>query len=112
MAIILLAPVLALEETFVGLAFGVRYPDFADRPRPRFVRPLGMLIALPLGLALMLITLSPILVGLVAADLLFSLGSLFEVLVAAAFVFAVVVTILFYRWALFGARKLLAEVQV
>ncbi len=112
LALILLAPALALEETFIGLGFGVRYPDFADRPRPRFVRPLGMLIALPVGLFLMLITLSPILVGLVATDLLFSLGSLFEVLVAAGFVFAVVMTILFYRWAISGARRLLAEAQV
>jgi hypothetical protein len=112
LAMILLAPVLALEETFIGLGFGVRYPDFADRPRPRFVRPLGMLIALPLGLVLMLITMSPIIVGLVSTDLLFSLGSLFEVLIAAALVFAVVITILFYRWALSGTRRLLTEVQV
>ncbi len=112
LALILLAPALALEETFIGLGFGLRYPDFADRPRPRFVRPLGMLVALPLGLLLMLVTLSPILVGLVATDLVFSLGSLFEGLVAAGFVFAVVVTILFYRWAVSGAKRLLAEVQV
>ena len=112
LAMILLAPALALEETFVGLGFGMRYPDFADRPRPRFVRPLGMLIALPLGLLLMVITLSPILVGLIAAGLLLSLGSSFEILVSAAFVFTVVITVLFYRWALSGARGLLREVQV
>ena len=112
LAMVVLAPTLAFEETLVGLGFGVRYPDFADRPRPRFVRPLGMLIALPLGLVLMVVTLSPILVGLVAAGLPFSLGSLFEVLVAAAFVFAVVTSILFYRWALSGATGLLREVQV
>ncbi len=112
LATILLAPALALEETFVGLGFGMRYPDFADRPRPRFVRPLGMLIALPVGLVLMLITLSPILVGLVATGFSFSLGSLFEVLVGAAFVFAVFITLLFYRWALSGARGLLREAQV
>ncbi len=112
LALILLGPVVALEETFIGLGFGVRYPDFADRPRPRFVRPLGMLIALPVGLFLMFITLSPIVIGLVATDILFSIGSLFEVLVAAGFVFAVVMTILFYRWAISGAKRLLAEVQV
>jgi len=101
-----------VEETFIGLGFASRYPDFSERPRPRFVRPVGMLVAFPTGVAIMLVTISPILVSLVAGSLAVDIGSLYAILTAAALVFAVAVPLLAYRWARGGIADLLRELEV
>ncbi|MDA4128274.1 MAG: hypothetical protein OK422_02235 [Thaumarchaeota archaeon] len=109
---LVLAPALAIELTFYGLGFATRFPDFAERPRPRFIRPAGMLIAMPTGLVLSLITSSPFLITVLATSFGLELGSLPIVLVGAALVFAAVVALLSYRWALAGMKALFSEVQV
>jgi len=110
--VFLLAPAVALEETFIGLGFATRFPDFAERPRPRFVRPLGMLLALPAGLAIAVATGSPLLVSLAVETLPGESGSLYGVPLALALVFSAAVTILAYRWAKRGIVRLLQESPV
>ncbi len=112
LSLLVLAPAVTLEETFIGLGFGSRFPDFSERPRPRFVRPLGMLVALPTGLILMVVTVSPVIVSLVAGSSALNLGSLYEILIVAALLFSLAVSMLAYRWAKTGIRRLLRELQV
>jgi hypothetical protein len=108
---LLLSPVVAVEETFIGLGFASRYPDFSERLRPRFVRPLGMLIALPTGVAIMLVTISPVIISLIASSIALDLGSIYWALTLGAFIFALAVSLLAYRWARAGVMKLLCELQ-
>jgi hypothetical protein len=37
---------------FLGLTFAARYADFQERPRPQFLRPAAMMVAVFLGVAL------------------------------------------------------------
>ncbi len=108
---LLLSPVVAVEETFIGLGFASRFPDFSERLRPRFVRPVGMLIALPTGVAIMLVTISPVVVSLIASSIALDLGSIYWALTLGAFIFALAVSLLAYRWARAGVVKLLRELQ-
>jgi len=110
--VLLLAPAVAFEETFMGLGFATRFPDFSERPRPRFVRPLGLLIALPAGLVIAATTGSPLLVSVAVGTLSGGSGPSLGTMVAVALIFSAAVTILAYRWAKKGMVKLLQELQV
>ena len=112
LSVLMLAPAVAVEETFIGLGFASRFPDFSERPRPRFVRPVGMLVAFPTGVAIMLATISPVIVSLIAGRLAFNIGSIYTILTAAALLFAVAVSLLAYRWARGGIANLLRELEV
>ena len=41
---LLIGGAIAVEEVCVGLAFGASFPDFQERPRPRFVDPFWQLV--------------------------------------------------------------------
>jgi hypothetical protein len=49
LAILLVLAALILVESFVGLASGVKYPDFSETIRSRFIRLTGMLTGMLLG---------------------------------------------------------------
>jgi hypothetical protein len=49
LAILLVLSALILVESFVGLALGVKYPDFGETIRSRFIRLTGMLTGMLLG---------------------------------------------------------------
>jgi hypothetical protein len=49
LAILLILAALILAESFVGLALGVKYPDFSETIRSRFIRLTGMLTGMLLG---------------------------------------------------------------
>jgi len=51
LAILLVLTALILAESFVGLALGVKYPDFGETIRSRFSRLTGMLTGMLLGMA-------------------------------------------------------------
>jgi hypothetical protein len=51
LAILLVLATLILVESFVGLALGVKYPDFSETIRSRFIRLTGMLTGMLLGMA-------------------------------------------------------------
>jgi ABC-2 family transporter protein len=106
-----IAACITVEEVFIGLGFGAAHPDFQERPRPRFVDPYWLIIMLPVGFGVALLTAVPI----IARDL-FAIapgaGSEPLVLFPAGVVFAVVVSILAYRWARGSVRKLMSEYKI
>jgi len=112
LSVLILAPAVAVEETFIGLGFASRFPDFSERPRPRFVKPVGMLVAFPTGVAIMLASISPVIISLVAGSIAVDIGSIYTILMAAALIFSVAVSLLAYRWARGGIANLLRELGV
>lgn len=52
LAILLVLAALILAESFVGLALGVKYPDFSETIRSRFIRLTGMLTGMLLGVTI------------------------------------------------------------
>ncbi len=102
------AVAITAQEVCIGTAFGARYPDFQERPRPRFVDPLGIIFMMLVGMVVLFVTALPSILG----DALTSfpafqpqLQSLFLVSVA----FAVAVTGLSYSWASREAKRLFVE---
>lgn len=101
----------AVEEVFIGLGFGASHPDFQERPRPRFVDPFWIILMLPVGLVVAGITSVPIIVR----DVFYvtsTPGSAPFYLFPAGVAFAVVVSILSYRWARGSVRHLMAEYRI
>ena len=50
---LVIAVAITVEEVFIGTAFGAKYPDFQERPRPRFVDPLGHHLDVIVGMVVM-----------------------------------------------------------
>ncbi len=59
LAILLVLSALILVESFVGLALGVKYPDFGETIRSRFIRLTGMLTGMLLGATVAGVILAP-----------------------------------------------------
>ncbi|MDA4136526.1 MAG: hypothetical protein OK449_05970 [Thaumarchaeota archaeon] len=108
---IVIAIAITVEEVFIGLAFGAAHPDFQERPRPRFVDPYWLIVMLPVGFAVALVTAIPI-----ALRDVFSVASVTGptplYLFPAALAFATVVTVFSYRWARGSVRKMMAEYRI
>ncbi len=104
---LLIAVSIAVEEVFIGLAFGARFPDFQERPRPRFMDPIWLLVMTIVGFIAAGVTAVPVLLTDVAGTVTgFSApGYLYP----AAVVFAAVVSVMCYRWASGSVRDLLSE---
>ena len=103
--------VIAMECTFIGVALGVRYPDLQERPRPRFVRPMGMLIAMVIGIASSFVTALPLVIWPFLGGYLERLGVSFGVAVAGGLAFGGLVSFVAYRWALSGTSKLMEDMS-
>lgn len=58
-ALVVLAAAVAATMITWGLAFASRYSDFQDKPRPTFLRPQAMVVALLSGTAVMMLVLVP-----------------------------------------------------
>ena len=65
LVVLVMGILLTIEENFVGIGFGARYPDFQERPRPRFVEPIAILLAILLGFGLTLVGALPIILNAV-----------------------------------------------
>jgi len=94
------------EEVTLGTAFGARYPDFQDRPRPRFVDPYGILIMVFVGMTVLVLTALPAIVSGAVGDIP---GNQVQALFLASLAFAVAVTGLSYSWASRETKKLFVE---
>jgi hypothetical protein len=108
---ITIAASITVEEVCVGLAFGSRFPDFQERPRPRFIDPVWLLVMTAVGLAVALVTALPI----IFRDILSALPGTLSApwyLFPAAWVFAGVVSVLAYRFAKGSSEKLMAEYRI
>ena len=104
--------IVAIECTLFGFALGTRYPDLQERPRPRFIRPLGLLLAMVVGILVAFVTALPLVLWPFTGNYFESLGVSFGIAVAGGIVFGIVVSIVAYRFALTGASELLAEIPV
>ena len=104
--------IVAVECTLFGFAVGTRFPDLQERPRPRFIRPLGLLIGMVVGIIVAFITALPLVLWPFMGGYFEGLGISFGVAVAGGLVFGAVVSFVAYRLALSGASELLAEIPV
>ena len=104
--------VIALECTFIGVAVGARFPDLQERPRPRFVNPLGMLLAMVLGVVSSFVTAFPLVLWPFLGEYFEGLGLTFGVGVAGGLAFGGLVSLAGYRWALSGTTRLMEEMSV
>jgi hypothetical protein len=105
-----IAVAITFEDVFVGLAFGVRFPDFQERPRPRFMDPVWLMVMTLVGMGLALVTAAPAELAGVASTVP-GLAVPFYLLPAGV-AFAAVVTILSYRFARSSVRTLMAEYRI
>ena len=104
--------VVAVECTLIGLAVGTRFPDLQERPRPRFVRPLGLLLAMVVGILTAFITALPLVIWPFMGSYLESIGLSFGVAIAGGIAFGVVISVVSYHFALSGTSELLAEIPI
>ena len=94
----------AVVLTFWGLAFGCRYADFQERPRPQFLRPGGTLAAAGSGMLILFAVLLPGVIALLAPS------SDSGLLVAFAAAVAVGMGSLAVVWTYSGFRQLFREI--
>ena len=102
----------AVECTLFGLAVATRFPDLQERPRPRFVRPMGLLVAMVVGVVSAFVTALPLVLWPFMGSYLEGVGLSFWTAVAGGLAFGVVISFVAYRLAISGATKFLAEISV
>ena len=105
---LVVAVAITAQEVCLGTAFGARYPDFQERPRPRFVDPLAIIVVVIIGMVVMLVTALPSILN----DVLLSVPGaqpMAQPLYLASIAFAVAVIGLSYSWANRETKKLLVE---
>jgi predicted permease len=102
---------IAVEEVCIGLAFGASHPDFQERPRPRFVDPIWLIVMMLVGVGVLFATALPIIVRDVIGAIpgaAFPVDYFFPV----AVVFAAAVSALFYRSATKSVETLMSEYRI
>ena len=108
---LLITIAITVEAVFIGLEFGARYPDIQDRPRPRFVDPVGILIMMIVGVIIIFITALPA-IAIEILSVIPGSSAPSGYLLAASIVFAGLITALFYRWTSRAVKKLFSEFMV
>jgi hypothetical protein len=102
------AVAMTTQEVCIGTAFGARFPDFQERPRPRFVDPIGIIVMVIVGMLVMVLTALPSILG----DALSAFPSFqpqIQPLFLVSLAFAVAVIGLSYSWANREVNKLFVE---
>ncbi|MGD0145998.1 MAG: hypothetical protein ABSB53_03985 [Nitrososphaerales archaeon] len=111
-ASLLVSIAIVAECVFIGLGVATRFPDLQERPRPRFVQPGAMILAMLLGMLLALVTAFPLTLWPFMSSYLEGVGLSYGVAVGLGLAFGCVVCVIAYRWAKSGAAKLLNELIV
>jgi hypothetical protein len=106
---LLLAVLITVEETFIGLGFACRFPDFQDRPRPRFLDPIGILLAVLTGIGTIFATAAPLILRDAIPSLPAQAGISYLQVFLASIIFGSAITLLAYLWARNGVSRLLRE---
>jgi hypothetical protein len=106
-----IALAITVEEVCIGTAFGARYPDFQERPRPRFVDPIGIIVMVIVGMVVMVVTVLPALLS-EALSSYPTIETQVQPLFLASLAFAVAVAGLSYGWARRATTKLFVEFRV
>ena len=99
---------ITVQEVCIGTAFGARYPDFQERPRPRFVDPVGIIIMVIVGITVMFVTALPPILSQALSSVP-GVEPQVQPLFLASIAFAVAVTGLSYGWARRETQKLFVE---
>ena len=112
LAILLILMALILAESFVGFALGVKYPDFSETIRSRFIRLTGMLTGMLLGMAIVIVILAPY-----GMYVLFKLqwldnNTYFAVACLASLIFTGLILVTAYHACVSTTKKLLASLPV
>lgn len=105
---LVIAVAITAQEVCIGTAFGARYPDFQERPRPRFMDPLGIIVMMVVGMTVLMVTALPSILSDALASMP-GLRSEVQPLFVASVAFAVAVTGLSYSWARRETKKLFVE---
>ena len=111
-ASLLTSIVIVVECVFIGLGVATRFPDLQERPRPRFVQPGGMILAMLLGVLLAFVTAFPLILWPFMSGYFEGLGLSYGIAVGLGLTFGCVVCVIAYRWAKSGAAKLLNELII
>jgi predicted permease len=111
-ASLLVSIVIVVECVFIGLGVATRHPDLQERPRPRFVQPAWLMLAILLGILLAFITAFPLVLWPSISGYLEGIGLSYDSAVGLGLAFGCVVCVIAYRWARSGAVKLLNELTV
>ncbi|MGD0478190.1 MAG: hypothetical protein ABSB29_08505 [Nitrososphaerales archaeon] len=109
---LLVSIAIVMECVFIGLGVATRFPDLQERPRPRFVQPGGMILAMISGVLLAFITAFPLVLWPFMPGYFEGLGLSYGIAVGIGLAFGCVVCVLAYRWAMSGVAKLLNELTV
>jgi hypothetical protein len=112
LASLLVSIVIVAECVFIGLGIATRFPDLQDRPRPRFVQPMWLLLAILLGIVLAFITASPLIIWQFMSAYLEGIGLSYGIAVGLGLAFGFGVSVIAYLWAKSGATKLMSELIV
>ncbi|HEV2389174.1 MAG TPA: hypothetical protein VGS04_00470, partial [Nitrososphaerales archaeon] len=108
---LVIAVSITVEEVCIGTAFGARYPDFQERPRPRFLDPIGIIFMVIVGMFVMVVTVLPAVLS-EALTSFPTVESQVQPLFLVSVAFAVAVTGLSYSWARRATKKLFVEFRV
>jgi hypothetical protein len=108
-ASVLASVVIVAECVFIGLGIATRYPDLQDRPRPRFVQPAWLMLAILFGIVLAFLTAFPLALWPLIGGYVMDAGLSYGTAVGLGLAFGCVVCVIAYRWARSGAAKLLNE---
>ena len=107
-----LSVIIVIDCTLIGIAVGARFPDLQDRPRPRFVRPAGMLIGILVGLGSGLATGWELMLWPFFGSYFESFGLTLGIVVGMEMAVGLVLTFVAYRFAVSGISELMSEIPV
>lgn len=111
-ASLLVSIVIVVESVFLGLGIATRHPDLQDRPRPRFVQPLWLLVGILLGVILTFATAFPLVLWPAFSTYFERIGFSYASLAGLGLAFGCVASVLAYFWARSGATELMRELIV
>jgi hypothetical protein len=112
LAFLLALIALVLVESFLGLALGVRFPDFGETIRSRFIRLPGMLAGMLLGVAVAGVILAPYGLYVFFKFQWLDRDIYFGVVSFASLVLTALLSAIAYRVCVSSSRKLFAGLPV
>ena len=112
LAILLVLAALILVESFVGLALGVKYPDFSETIRSRFIRLTGMLTGMLLGATVAGAILAPYGLYVLFKSQWLDSNIYFAAACSASLILTGLISAIAYRACVSSTKKLLADLPV
>jgi hypothetical protein len=112
LAILLILTALILVESFVGFALAVKYPDFSETIRSRFIRLTGMLTGMLFGMAIAGIILAPYGMYVLFKFQWLDNNTYFAVACIASLILTGLILATAYRACVSSTKKLLATLPV